>query len=87
MLLRVDIGTEGVSFFWFHFLTYESYDRLDEEALVKELAKLKNPDLILAASAYRNVKLLYPAGRALYFDLIADRALQSDDQPLSDLSG
>ncbi|CAM4294352.1 AraC family transcriptional regulator [Paenibacillus alkaliterrae] len=35
---------EGVSFFWFHFLTYESYDRLDEDALAKELDKLKNPD-------------------------------------------
>lgn len=35
---------EGVSFFWLHFLVYESYGILDEEALDKELAELTKPD-------------------------------------------
>jgi AraC-like DNA-binding protein len=35
---------EGVSFFWFHFLTYGTYSVLDEEALGKELGSLNQPE-------------------------------------------
>jgi AraC-like DNA-binding protein len=38
------ICEEGVSFFWFHFLTVEAFELLDEEALAYELPKLKKPD-------------------------------------------
>ncbi|NRF93763.1 helix-turn-helix transcriptional regulator [Paenibacillus frigoriresistens] len=35
---------EGVSFFWFHFLTGADNELLDEHRLIEELAKLNKPD-------------------------------------------
>jgi AraC-like DNA-binding protein len=37
---------EGISFFWFHFLTAEAIELFDEEALADELTKLNKPDLL-----------------------------------------
>ncbi|WP_424766960.1 AraC family transcriptional regulator [Paenibacillus sp. sgz302251] len=35
---------EGVSFFWFHFLAYESFEFMDEENFSKELLEFNKPD-------------------------------------------
>jgi AraC-like DNA-binding protein len=40
------ICEEGLSFFWFHFLTAEAIELFDEEALADELTKLNKPDLL-----------------------------------------
>ncbi|QYR23906.1 AraC family transcriptional regulator [Paenibacillus sp. sptzw28] len=37
---------EGVSFFWFHFLTNEHYELLDEGCLDDELSDLNKPDFV-----------------------------------------
>jgi AraC-like DNA-binding protein len=49
---------EGVSFYWFHFVTAHSFELLDESALSDQLAQINNPDSFKSFS-----KAIFP----LYF--------------------